>query len=238
MPKGEAMMSSSVQAAGQADPTNSWQDQWDQMLQHLKGLNAEEALMYVMYMMLPDVGNFLQGTLGSNADTQDDLSKIIGDMSDMQNQFNLGGTGTITTNEAQQALDDYSNIQSILGSDPALEGIDQSLTSQLGNLFQSSPGDGTSGGDIGTPSDVASNWNSAWQESTQNSGSGSDDTLMTTYTDAFSNSSSTATGESQTVQSEAQYIGDQLQEFFGEQGSICQSETSGITVMVNNENTN
>jgi hypothetical protein len=220
-------MSSSVQAVTQSDPTDSWKDQWDQMLDHIKGMNAGEALMYVMYMMLPEVGNYLQGTLGSNADTQNDLSRIIGDMSDIQDQFNQGATGKVTTDEAQQALDDYNDIQSVLKSDPSLENIADPLTNELEPLF--------SGKDA---SKDAHNWNKAWKESTKESGSDADDTLMTSYTNAFSQASSTVTGESQTIQSQAQYIGDQLQEFFGEQGSICQSETSGVTVMVNNENTN
>lgn len=74
------MISSSVQAAGLADPTESWKEQWEQMLEYIKGMSAEEALMYVMYQMLPEIGDYLQGALESNADTQNDLSRIIGDM--------------------------------------------------------------------------------------------------------------------------------------------------------------
>lgn len=220
-------MSMSIQSVTQTDTTNSWQDQWDQMLQTIDGMNAGEALMYIMYMMLPEVGDYLQGTLGSNADTQNDLSRIIGDMSDIQDQFNQGATGKVTNADAQQAIDDYDDIQSVLSSDPSLDGIAQPLTDQLEPLFQ--------GGDASAD---AKDWNQAWKDSTSKTGSDADDSKMTTYTNAFSEASSTVTGESQTIQSQAQYIGDQLQEFFGEQGNICSSENSGVTVMVNNENTN
>lgn len=133
----------------------------------------------------------------------------------------------MTTKEAQQALDDYNDIQNALNSDPSLENIAEPLEKELRPLFSSSEA-----------SKDAHHWNKAWKESTKETDSDADDTLMNSYTNAFSQASSTVTGEFQTVQSEAKYIGDQLQEFFGEQGNICQSETSGVIVMVNNENTN
>lgn len=227
---GEAMMSNIIDAVGQSNPTdNSWQSQWDEILKEMKNMSAQEALMFIMYQVLPEVGDFMQSNLGDNANTQNDLSQIIGDMSDIQDQFNqYNSPDGITTQDAQDALNDYNDIQSVLAdSGSSLSGISTALIDQLKPLFSG-----------GSASDIASDWSKAWKESTVETGSSADDSAMTSYTDAFSESNSTATGESQTIQSEAQYIGNQLQEFFGEEGNITSSENSGVTVMVNNENTN
>lgn len=94
----------------------SWNDQWQDILKHMQGMNAGMALMYIMEMVLPEVGNFMQQQIANNANVESTTAQLMGYITEFQNDYGAfsGYADSTGTFYASDAITTYGNIENLL----------------------------------------------------------------------------------------------------------------------------
>lgn len=151
--------------------------------------NAWVAMMIFMTELAPAICEYDEANITVEAENENDLSTLEGDLNTIQTAFNDGvnyetdPTNPEYTEEVSEAEDAGKEIEDIVDNNPAFASIQDDVDNQLMALFGND-----SGTDWNDPSRVSESWANAWEMSTNDSSSMTTDgaSFLSQYTDAFS----------------------------------------------------